>query len=819
MNLKRLSNRRKYKNNVDAIRYTVDFSYGLNQEQLQERKTSGLVNTSQTRVGKSYWNIVYANVFSFFNVLLYIIAAAMIIVGYFGGLFFLVILFSNMFIGLYQDIRAKRMVEKLQLVTSPKAKVIREGKQTTIAVSEIVLDDIILLQNGDQVSADGIVMSGELSVNESLLTGESYTVKKSVGLQVLGGSYVTSGKAYVQVNRIGRDTFINQLQEKARAFKRPKSKLLGAINGLFKTIGAFVFLTGALMILSNIYQGIDVVTSVKAVSGSLVSMIPSGMYLLTSMTLAVAVFNLGKKRTLVQEMYAIEMLARTDVICIDKTGTITDGTMALDEIKIIDENFNKEKIKVLLGSFFYATKDESSTVQAIIDTCPLNETYKSISVIPFNSADKLSAVSFEGVGSFVVGAANFVLDKKEYAKISGLESEYMSRGLRVLLLAHSDEAIKGSRLPKKVFPVALLIIKDRIREDVSTTLEWFKNNGVQIKVISGDHPTTVGEICQSVGVLGAEDPVSLAGLSDEDVGMLAMTKTVFGRVTPEQKEVIVNKLKSDNKTVAMIGDGVNDILALKHADCSVAMASGSEATRHVAHMVLLDSNFNALPSVVQEGRRVINNLQRTWSLFLVKTIFTIALTLTFLIAAVVSPRTTQVSYPFSTQNMYVWEIATIGVAAFFLAMQPNYAKVKGTFMSNVILRAFPAAIVMILQVLAFFAMYAFEGVYHGTTDVVYKQTAVVMSFLTMDFFSFVILFRVCFPFNRYRVILFSTLFVLASGVVALSAYMRWNLFDVDFRYLETINIQQLFFINIGAIPVYLLLDFVFGRLARSRKYY
>lgn len=787
---------------------------GLNEEQVAVRVKQKLTNFTKGRLTKSYGEIIRTNVFSFFNVLLYIIAAAMIAVRYFSGLFFLVILFLNTTIGLVQDIRAKRMVEKLSLISSPKVDVIRSSEIQNIDSHAIVLDDIVILRSGDQISIDGEIVDGFIDVNESLLTGESVTIHKEVGDEVLSGSFVTSGTARVRVDKVGAASFVQKLQTQAKEFKRPKSKLLGAINGLFKVIGVIVFLLAGLLILGNIYQDIDVTTNVKRVSGSLVSMIPSGMYLLTSMTLTVGVINLGKKQTLVQEMYSIEMLARTDVLCIDKTGTLTDGTMDLVKIHNFG-NFPKIQVEKVLGSFLYATQDQSPTVDAILQKCPYNQYYQPESIVPFSSTAKMSAVTFKDRKTFVLGAGTFVLNKKTYATIRPIEEEYMRQGYRVLVLATSDSPIRKGKIPSRLQPVCLIIIQDHIRDDAKITIRWFIENGVQIKVISGDDPITVGKVAEEVGIIGAENPISLNGLSDLEVSRLALSTTVFGRVTPEQKAVIVQSLKRNGQTVAMIGDGVNDILALRQADCSAAMANGSSAANHVAHLVLQRSNFSSLPSVVNEGRRVINNLQRTWSLFLVKTFFSIIMTILFVTASILAPGGGQLAYPFTTQNMYVWEIAAIGVPAFFLALQPNHAKVEGTLMTNVITRAFPAALTMVLGVLTVYVLKAFDGVFHGSTGVNDILIVIAMAVLIMDVFSFVILFRISWPFNLYRAILFITLFTLTGGILAISMWQRWDLFDIHYPLLTLQHVIGIVLIVIGMIILYFFLDRAMTK--RSKK--
>lgn len=786
-------------------RFNADAKQGLSSEQVRQRVEQGLTNKTKQSVSKTYTEIIFTNIFSFFNILLFIIAGAMVAVKYYSGLFFLVILFANMFIGLIQDIRAKKTVERLRLVTAPTATVIRDGKTIEISTDDIVLDDVMVLSLGKQISSDAVVLSGLIKANEALLTGESVPVKKEAGSHVFAGSYVTSGMAVCRVDRVGKTNYIQQLQTRAKAFKRPKSQLLSSINSLFKTIGGFVIIIGILMILGNIYQRIGIEENVKRVSGSLVSMIPTGMYLLTSMTLAVGVLRLAEKRALVQEMYSIEMLARVDVLCLDKTGTLTDGTMSVHEVYRFPK-FELEDMDAIMGSFARVNTDSNGTIQALKDFYPENEIYPVETFLPFSSEKKVSGVTFKKKGTYILGASNFILGDDLDDNIAKLEQSYMERGFRVVMLAYSKKAIEGDDIPKKLEPFALFVIQDHVRSDAASTIRWFKDNGVQIKIISGDHPTTVGEISKEVGVLGAEHPINLAGVSNEDVKAYASEYSVFGRVTPEQKELIIQSLKEKGKTVAMVGDGVNDILSLKHADCSIAMAAGSEAATNVSHLVLMDSNFAALPAIVEEGRRVINNLQRTWSLFLVKTIFSILMSIFFLSATLLAPSNSGVAYPFTTQNMYVWEIASIGVPAFFLALQPNKAQIKGTFMGNVFLKALPAGVTIFIFVLSFFVMRMFEAFNPGTTGVMTEKTAITMAVITMIFISFMVLFRMCLPLNKYRAILFGGLFLSASLVLLVTGLIGFDAFDVDYSLLTRQNIQEVLLINLIAIPVYYVLD-------------
>lgn len=786
----------------DAERFNVDKNVGLTDEQVALRKEQKLTNKVKEVTTKTGWEIFAQNFLSFFNILLYVIAAAMISVGYFSGLFFLVILVSNILIGLIQDIRAKKTLQKLSILAKQNTIVIRNGQEVEVDDNEVVLDDIIVLRMGDQICADATILDGNVKINESLLTGESDEVDKTTGEQVFAGSYVMSGRAVCVVDRVGKARYAQTLQTRARAFKRPKSQLLASINALFKVIGAFVIIIGALMILTNFLQDAEIKQNVISVSGSLVSMIPSGMYLLTSMTLAVGVIRLGKKKTLVQEMYSIEMLARVDILCLDKTGTLTDGTMKVKEVYKFPD-YEKEDFDLLVASLLNATKDENLTATALKNYFKSNEYFEFKKVLPFSSSNRFSAVEFSNGITLVLGAAKAILKEDKYEEIAEIHDEYTKKGFRVLALAISKKHLTRNDVPKTLDVMALIVLSDNIRPEAIETIRWFEEKGVRTKVISGDDAFTVGNIAARCGVIGADHPLDLTDVDNDELKRIASQYSVFGRVSPEQKEIIIRQLQKEGHTVAMIGDGVNDILALKAADCSIAMAYGSGAARGASHLII-DQNFDVLPDIVGEGRRAINNLQLTWSLFLGKTLFTIIMSILFLVTAILGPVGANIVYPFSTQNMYIWEIAGIGVPAFFISLQPNKDQIKGSFMSNVTLKALPGAISIVIAVLFIYLLHSIEQKQPGTTYV-YKETARTMATLTMSIFSFVILLRTSLPFNKYRLTLFLSIFSITALIVVLSAVYKLDLFNMYFRYISQPNYIQLLFINVFIIVLYWLL--------------
>lgn len=796
---------RKEEINIEAAeRFNPKFDEGLTNEQVQSRIDDNLVNIKPKSTTKTNLEIVRDNFLSFFNILLYIIAGAMIAVGYFKGLLFVLILLLNTFLGLIQDIRAKKTLEKLSILTEQKSKVIREGQIVELSSESLVLDDIILLKLGDQIPADGVVIHGSIKANESLLTGESTLIDKEVGDTVLSGSFVTSGTAYYRINLIGKLGYAQTIQIRAKSFKRPKSELLGSINGLFKIIGGIVISIGVLMILVNIYQELNVRDNVVSVSGSMVGMIPSGMYLLTSMTLAFGVIRLGKKDTLVQEMYSIEMLARVDVLCLDKTGTLTDGSMNVEEVHIINKRVRVD-LDTIISDFLLATGDDNSTAKALKEYFKGRRTYEPLTIVPFSSEAKYSAATFTNGETYVLGATTSVLDKEQRKEILAIEQTYTNRGMRVVVLARSKKKIINGKNPTDLVPVALIALQDSIRKEAVSAIKWFTDNGVKVKIISGDDPSTVAEISRNVGVENSQNYLDLSDIDEDTLRQKAFDTTVFGRVKPEQKEIIIRQLQKQGMTVAMIGDGVNDVLALKAADCSIAMSEGSSAARGVAHLII-KQNFDALPSIVDEGRRAINNLQQTWSLFLVKTTFTIIMSLIFLFAGLLAPLGSGIGYPFSTQNLYIWELVSIGLASLALSLQPNKAKIKGTFISNVIRKALPSAGVMVLAVLSFYFMKTVESVQPGTLRVNDANVAG-MAVITISFLSFVVLLRTILPLNKFRSILFVFLVLVGIGFISLDRFgsyngRRFDLFDIGFQYFSVTNYVEIVVVNVLAIVGY-----------------
>ena len=769
--------------NDNIERFNADIKSGLSNEQVELRKKQKLLNRSKKAFGKSYTEIIISNLFSFFNVLLYIIAGVMI---YFAirynepniiwGMFFMIVLMSNTIIGLYEDIKARRLLSKLRLITQPKAKVIRNGIEQIIDIQDIVLDDIVFIEKDTQISVDGIVLQGEVGVNESFITGESVNVFKSVGETVLSGTFVASGRAYIRADKIGSDCLANTLQVKANKFKRSPSEILRSLRHLFLFIGITVISMAAFLIITFYSQGRFsnqelTLSTVKSITGSLVAMIPSGLYLLTSTALAVGVIGLSKKKAQVQDFYSVEMLARVDTLCVDKTGTITDGNLVVKKV-IPLKNVTDGYIAQAISNILCATNDNNATAAALKKEYDLELSSGVVVSLPFSSENKYSGASFKGGKTFILGAPEF-LSLKNKAGIIKRCQEYTINGYRVLILGEGKEVIKDNRYSGELEAIALIVIKDHIREDAYDTFNWFKENGVDIKVISGDNALTVSVIAAEAGVANADKYISLEGMDLEQVKEIATRYTVFGRVTPEQKEALIIALKEAKHTVAMTGDGVNDILALKRSDCSIAMASGADAAKNISHIILMDSNFARLPAVVDEGRRVVNNLQRTAALFVTKTIFAFAMTLVFTLASIIKWDNT-VQYPFITNHLYLWEIFTSGFAAFFIALEKNSERIEGKFLSNIFKKAVPAASMLLGSVFLIFGLYLMQKNHLVDLGIYNFETAKAMSIIAFSILGLVFLYKVCSPFSKYRKIVFlstigvNVVFLVVTAIITYS---------------------------------------------------
>ncbi|MBR6778542.1 MAG: HAD-IC family P-type ATPase [Clostridia bacterium] len=778
---------------VNIQRYNPNPEVGLTAEQVAKRTESNLVNVSTVKTGKSVGKIFLTNICTFFNLTCLLVAAALISVGAYSDLLFMIIVTLNTTIGIVQEIRAKKTMDKLSLTNSNFSKVIRDGEEEEIYKTEIVLDDVLCLNPGMQIACDSIVLEGHVEVNESLLTGESVPVKKYKGDGLLGGSFISSGTCKAKVNKIGNDNYISQLSEKAKQFKKSKSELLTSLRSLIKIITVFMVPIAIIMLYNNytyytenpaLEYSLHYMVITKT-SGCIIAMIPAGMFLLTSVALAVSVMRLAKKHTLVQELYCIEMLARTNVLCLDKTGTLTNGSMSVKDVVLLSKSTDKdvEKIVASMVGAFHDANHTALALKAYFGK-PSMHAEKSL---PFSSERKFMGCKFKGSSAYKLGAYEYVMDNpsKELAK---LVEEYAQHGYRVLLLAESDNNFSN----KNCKPIALILLEDNIRKDAPKTIAWFKQNEVDIKIISGDNPVTVSEVARRVGVENYDKYISLQGLSSAEVVEAANKYSIFGRVSPEQKAILVKTLKSQGKTVAMTGDGVNDILALKEADCSIAIAAGSDAARSVSQLVLLDSNFSSMPSVVAEGRRVVNNIQKSSSLFLMKTIFAICISIFVLCM--------NKTYPFSPIQFVLLEMFVIGLPSFFLALQPNTNRIKGKFLSNVARNTLPAGLCLVGSTIA---MYVYQIITGISTEVL-----VTMASLAIIVVGFMSLFKMCKPFNWFKSFMYVACLAICVAFILLVPTL--------FKYVAISYTDKLFLIIVCqfAYPVYLLVNKIFDWSSR-----
>ena len=665
---------------------------GLTSEQVAQRVSKGQVNLTSTLKTKSVRRIFYDNIctlFNFANILLFV---SLLLVGSYKNLLFIGVVFFNTTIGIIQEIRSKRSVDKLTILTESKVTVIRDGEQVQLYKEELVLDDIIILSRGSQIPADCVVVGGSCKVNESLLTGESNLIEKKENDELLSGSFLSAGKCRARIIRVGADCYAAKINSDAKYIKKNNSQILKSFKFIIKLCTFILFPLGvALFVKQYFIQGAALQNSVVSTVAALVGIIPGGMILLTSSVLAVSIIRLSQKKILVNEMYCIETLARVDTLCLDKTGTLTSDSMHVSGVVPLDSN--EAAIKTALSSIYYASDDINATLEAIGGYIGSTKPIAVTAFTPFSSETKWSGGVFADGNTYIMGAAEFVFSDKEKYKRVYDEIEKLNETVRIIAVACTSVPIINGKLPEDLKPMALVLIKDTLRDNVQETVNYFKEQGVTLKVISGDSVHTVSNIARETGIEGAERAVNMNEIqSDEELAEAAEKYNIFGRVTPYQKKKLVLALKEKGHQVAMTGDGVNDVLALKEADCSIAMASGSEAARNVSQLVLVENDFAAMPHVVAEGRRTINNIERSSALYLVKTIYSMVLALFFMFVSV--------SYPFQPIQLTLVGALTVGFPSFVLALQPNKNIVKGNFTRNIISRALPAAICVIVNIIA-----------------------------------------------------------------------------------------------------------------------
>ena len=727
---------------------------GLTNEQVQERIAEGKVNFNENPNTRTYKQIIRENTLTFFNFLNLALLVLVLLVGSYKNSMFIGIILINTVIGIIQEIRAKKTIDKLAILTESKAVVLREGKKWSISTEKLVLDDIIYLKSGEQIPADCKVLEGNLEVNESLLTGEADNLAKMAGDELFSGSFVTAGEACCQVIHVGKDNYASRITSEAKQFKRHNSELRNSLNAILKVISIIIVPLGMLLFYKQYYiVGDSVKDAVVSTVAAALGMIPEGLVLLTSVALTLGALILAQKKTLVQELYCIETLARVDTLCLDKTGTITEGIMCVDQVKpYAPDDVTMEEIERVMGNLMAVLKDKNATADALHKRFRARRDMTVKNVIPFSSDRKYSGASFEEDGTYLMGAVQFLFpDGNE--SLLGQCREYGAEGLRVMVLAHSPQETEGTGIPKGLVPVALLLLTDVIRQEAPETLDFFDKQGVDLKVISGDDPVTVASIARKAGLKNADRYVDATTLmTEEELEEAVKDYSVFGRVTPQQKKAMVLALKSQGHTVAMTGDGVNDVLALKEADCSIAMAQGSDAAKNIANVVLLDSDFSSMPHIVNQGRRVVNNIRTAASMFLIKTIFSVLLSLITIFFGE--------AYPFEPIQMSLISACAVGIPTFLLAQENNYEKIDHTFLRHVFMNAFPAAVAITGCV--FTIMLVCQNVYHSN---VMLNTACV---LVTGWNYMAALKTVYAPLNRYRkLIIYSMqcIFFLAAVVL------------------------------------------------------
>ena len=786
----------KKERRLPTTRYNPEYKKGLTSQQVQEHRLHGWTNKAVEPPSKTTKEIVHENVFTYFNLIFVVLAVLLCLVGSFRDLTFLPVIIANTLIGIIQEIRAKQVLDKLTMLNAPRASVVRDGKRTVINAEDLVVDDIVIFKAGDQVCADAEVSAGEVQVNESLLTGEADEITKRKGDKLMSGSFIVSGQCHARLDKVGEDSYISKLTLQAKAMQsKEQSEMIRSLDKLVKCVGVAIIPIGIVLFSQAFFiQHDGFRESVTSMIAAVIGMIPEGLYLLASVALAVSSIRLAQKKVLLHDMKCIETLARVDVLCVDKTGTITENTMKVQKLIKTDEYDEKEKggLSLLVGDFAAAMTNDNITMAALKEYFTKASGKKVLSKTGFSSATKYSSVTFED-GAYVLGAPEFVL-KEKYDDYAEEITEYASTGSRVLAFGIYDGEVDGKPLTHGILPFGFVLLANPIREAAKETFEYFAEQGVEVKVISGDNPVTVSNVAKQAGIKNADRYVDASEFEDEQSMRKALlNNTVFGRVTPSQKRKFVRILKEAGHTVAMTGDGVNDVLALKDADCSIAMASGSDAAAQASQLVLLESDFSCMPEVVLEGRRVVNNIQRSASLFLVKNIFSFLLS----VASVVFMFT----YPLEPSQVSLISMFTIGVPAFFLALEPNKNMIKGHFLTNVLLKALPAALT---DALAVAALVIFGRTFDvSSTDI---STAATM---LLAIVGFMILYKISAPMNKIR---FSIVSGCIAGLLFCSIFLK-DLFAITSMTKECIMLFVVFAIATEPVLRYL------TTLVEKVKYY
>ncbi len=742
---------------------------GLSEEEVQKKVLEGKSNIPIENPSKTVKEIIKENVLTYFNLVFLIIASLLILVGSFRDLTFLPIIIANTLIGIIQEIRSKKVIDELTILNAPTANVLREGTLKSLPIETLVLEDIVLFKAGDQICADAVIVKGEVSVNESLLTGEEDEIQKKENAELLSGSFVISGSCYARLSKVGKDSYISKLTLQAKAIKKEEtSQIISSLNKIVKLAGVVIIPIGLTLFIQQYVVGSEPLKeSVQAMVASVIGMIPEGLFLLASVTLALSSMRLAKNKVLIHDMKSIETLARVNVLCVDKTGTITDGTMRVEQLEVLNNcPKTKEEVTLLIGDFVFHQGEDNATMKALKNHFQEKKGESVESVIGFSSEFKYSGVNFKNE-SFVLGAPEFLL-KEAYEKEKSKIEKWTKKGARVLVFGKVDGKVDGKKLTQKTIPYAYIILANPIRENAKETFEYFKKQGVEIKVISGDNPLTVSAIAKQVGINNAENYIDASNLKTEiETEEAILNYTVFGRVTPEQKRLFVKMLQKNNKVVAMTGDGVNDCLALKDADCGVAMAEGSDAARKVAELVLLESDFSKMPEVVLEGRQVVNNLERSGSLFLVKNIFSFLISILAIFF--------NVKYPLEPSQISLISMFTIGIPAFFLSQVPNKEIIKGSFLKNILFKSFPGGLVGTIIVAA---MVIFGTIFDASFSDISSASTILLAIIGL-----MVLLNISKPMDKYK---WAIWLVCATGLTLSILFLK-DLFSIT----ENMSIQGL----------------------------
>ncbi|MCR5729657.1 MAG: HAD-IC family P-type ATPase [Ruminococcus sp.] len=739
-------------------RIRADIDTGLTSEQVAQRKDEGMDNKPVESPSKTAKEIVTDNVFTYFNMLFAVLSILLIAVGSYRDLTFMPIIIANTLIGIIQELRSKAVLDKLTMLNAPVTKVIRDGERLTVPSKELVLDDIAVFSAGDQISADAVVLGGHVSVNESLLTGESDEIVKKKGDKLMSGSYIVSGSCRARLEKVGKASYISQLTLQAKKSKKgEQSEMIRSLNRIVKCAGIIIIPIGIFMFVQQYSLNDNIKTSIQSMVASVIGMIPEGLFLIASATLAVSAMRLAFGKVLVHDMKCIEALARVNVLCVDKTGTITENTMSVNRLLQVDDSLSEDELQGILSDFAAAQSADNETMRAMKNYFKRPAGEPALTHTGFSSEFKYSSVTFED-GAYVLGAPDFILDE-HYSEHRSLIESNSRRGYRVLAFGKYDGKPDGKALSGGIDPLCFVILSNPIRKDAPDTFRYFAEQGVDIKVISGDNPVTVSEVAKQAGIKNAENYIDASTLTtDETINDAVIRYTVFGRVTPDQKRKFIKALKKNGKTVAMTGDGVNDVLALKDADCSIAMASGSDAACQAAQLVLLESDFSKMPDVVLEGRKVVNNLERSGSLFLVKNIFSLILSVLTICFGI--------AYPLKPSQISLISLFTIGIPALVLSQMPNKELIKGKFITNILLKALPAGITDTIIV----AMMMYFGNILGVsqTDIATAST------ILLSIVGLMIVFEISKPMDVYKMWLW---IICALGLIFCMVFVS-NFFDI-----------------------------------------